>query len=383
MYLHRYPGYGGIENVTTYLSNFLVKYGVSVSIFSFEVQAEKELLLFLDSKIKVYHANDSDDKLSIMRTLESIIETDKIDIVVYQDSYAPIEDYILGVLQKTGVKLCIVEHNVPDCAIRSLKQAYSSKIKWYPTKQWLTYPYRLLKLKKEVRKRHMLLYNWSDKYILLSEKFYPILERLIGNLNESKIWHINNPITIKAPLTDNFNKEKICLFCGRLTAQKGIKYLMDIWCRVEEKNISWKLVIVGDGPLNDYVRLIINERHLKNVILEGFKSDPSPYYSRASILCMCSIFEGWMLSLVEAMVYGCVPITFNSYEAASDIISNGADGILIKPFKVDDYVDNLLKLMNNSGLLHQMSHNAKLSSKRFSIDKIGMEWIHLFNSLKK
>ena len=143
MYLHRYPGYGGIENVTTYLSNFLVKYGVSVSIFSFEVQAEKELLLFLDSKIKVYHANDSDDKLSIMRTLESIIETDKIDIVIYQDSYAPIEDYILGVLQKTGVKLCIVEHNVPDCAIRSLKQAYSLKVKWYPTKQWLTYPYRL------------------------------------------------------------------------------------------------------------------------------------------------------------------------------------------------------------------------------------------------
>lgn len=382
MYLHRYPGYGGIESVTTYISNYLSEKGIKISIFSFLSQNEESLKLLLNNTIKIFHPCKDANDLAIKECLRSILKTENIDIVIFQDSYAVIEQFLLEAIMGTNVKLCTVEHNVPDCFVRSLKQQYSKKLRWYPTKQWLSYVYWLFKTKKNIEERHRLLYNKSDRYVLLSRKFYPILKKIVGRIDDRKLLSINNPITIKVPVESCFMKEKICLFCGRLTSQKGINYLMDVWCRIEYTNPEWKLVIVGDGPLKDFILSTIRDRNLKNITLVGYVSDPSYYYMKASILCMCSIFEGWMLSLVEAMVYGCVPITFNSYESATDIISSGNNGLLIKPFDIQCYVNELQILMNNCDKRHDMSVNAIKSSQRFTIEKIGNEWLMLLNSLK-
>lgn len=381
MYLHRYPGYGGIESVTTHLSNYLVNKGIKISILSFLSQNEESLRLLLNNGIKIFHISKDANNLAIKEYIKYILKTENIDIVIFQDSYAPIERYMLDTLSGTNIKLCTVEHNVPDCFIRSLKQSYSSKLKWYPTKDLLFYIYCLFKVKWMIKKRHRLLYKKSDRYILLSTKFYPVLKKLIGSLDTHKLFSINNPITINIPEESYFEKEKICLFCGRLTEQKGIKYLMDIWSKIEPNNPEWKLVIVGDGPLKDYILSTIKNRELKNITLVGFVNDPSPFYMKASILCMCSIYEGWMLSLIEAMVYGCVPMTFNSYESATDIITSGVNGLLIQPFDIQSYINKLQMLMNNSYKRDYMSVNAIRSSKRFSIEKIGNEWLRLLNSL--
>lgn len=382
MYLYRYPGYGGIESVTTYISNYLSEKGINISIFSFISQDEENLKSFLNHNIKIYHPNKNDNnEFKIKKHLNLILKKEKIDVVIFQDCYASIERILLDVLSDTNIRLCTVEHNAPDCFIKSLKQEYSTKLKWYHIKQWLVYLYNLFKTKNNIRKRHRLLLNKSDRYILLSTKFYPILRNVTGKIDERKLLSINNPITINVPVNRCINKEKICLFCGRLTGQKGIKYLMEIWSRVEPNNPEWKLVIVGDGPLKDFILSTIKNRKLKNVTLVGFVNDPSPFYMKASILCMCSIFEGWMLSLVEAMVYGCVPITFDSYESASDIITSGIDGFLVNPFDINEYVNKLQLLIRISDKRQNMSINAVQNSQRFSIDRIGNEWMTLLESL--
>lgn len=381
MYLYRYPGYGGIESVTTYISNYLSNKGYNLSIFSFISQDRDVLSSLLNKDIKIFHPNESYNEYETKEYLRSILIAEKIEVIIFQDSYAPVEKYLLDVISDSKIKLCTVEHNVPDCFIRGLKQDFSERIKWYPSKQWLSYLYWLYKFKYSIRIRHKLLYEKSDRYVLLSTKFYPVLKRIIGRIDESKLVSINNPITIKIPTANSFKKEKICLFCGRLTAQKGIKYLMDIWSEIECSNPEWKLVVLGDGPLKDFVISTIKKRNFKNITLVGFVSDPSEYYMKASILCMCSVFEGWMLSLVESMVYGCVPITFNSYESATDIISSGINGILIRPFDIQSYVQELQILMSNSDKLNEMSVHAINSTQQFSIDKIGNDWQKLLKSL--
>lgn len=382
MYLNRYPGYGGIEIVTAHLSNYLVTHGVNVSILSFTSQAEELLAARLSGKVKAYHVDASGGKAATVNAIKVVLTKEKIGIVVFQDSYAPIEGYLLEAMRGTGIKLCTVEHNVPDCAVRALRQDYSDRLKPYPTKAWLSYPIRLLKIKSQIKKRHRHLCDVSDKYVLLSAKFYAVLEKLTGSLDRGKVTHINNPITIKPPSGVPFAKEKICLFCGRLSKQKGIKYLVEIWSEIERRGTDWTLVVVGDGPLSQLLRNEIQKRGLKNIKMEGFQSDTSAYYTKASILCMSSIFEGWMLTLVEAMVYGCVPITFNSYEAASDIIIDGENGFLVKPFDVMSYANKLEALMKDTQQLGRISRQATVSSKRFAIDRIGPKWIELFNSLK-
>ena len=47
---------------------------------------------------------------------------------------------------------------------------------------------------------------------------------------------------------------------------------------------------------------------------------PYDYYKKASFICLTSNFEGWGMSLVEGMSYGCVPIVLNSFQATDAFI---------------------------------------------------------------
>lgn len=53
-YITRYPGYGGIENITTLLANHLLMIGYKVSILSFIQQDEINLLNQLNHNVSFY-----------------------------------------------------------------------------------------------------------------------------------------------------------------------------------------------------------------------------------------------------------------------------------------------------------------------------------------
>ena len=113
-------------------------------------------------------------------------------------------------------------------------------------------------------------------------------------------------------------KENTVLFVGRIdNRSKKIFTLLDIWENIDIDD--WKLVIVGDGPDKKEVEKKANK--IKNIEMVGFKV-PDEYYKKASIFCMTSIFEGFPMSLTEAMQNGCVPIIFGSFPAAYDIIKD-------------------------------------------------------------
>ena len=85
--------------------------------------------------------------------------------------------------------------------------------------------------------------------------------------------------------------------------------------------------------------------------------------------------------LVEASVYGCVPILFNSFSSASDIIKDGENGFLIRPFSLTDYADSLKKLILSEDYRCRIATNAEKNAKRFSLLETGGKWIEMFDSV--
>ena len=53
------------------------------------------------------------------------------------------------------------------------------------------------------------------------------------------------------------------------------------------------------------------------------------------------------LVLLEAFNYGCVPILYNTFASASDIVTDGIDGIIVDENSEDAFVSRLQELMNN------------------------------------
>ena len=81
--------------------------------------------------------------------------------------------------------------------------------------------------------------------------------------------------------------------------------------------------------------------------------------------------------LGEAMVYGEVPVLYNSFLAAKDIVVDGKDGFLIEPLNKEEFVQKLLLLMNDSSIRIKMGETAMESIKITASEIVLAMWLDL------
>jgi len=376
-FIDRYPGYGGIESVTSILSNLFVNSGYLVTIVSFK-QENLELLTQLDKRVNLLSLPNK-ELLSNENKLFLISEITKknIDIIIHQHSYAPIFELIVEIKNLIECRIVTFEHNTPDAQIKM----YSNYLKennfnfnWKFNLEKLLYPVSVAKCRMKERKRHRFLLKYSDYYILLSELFVKNFEDITGIKNSKKIVSIPNPL----PETNDFkvlNKQKIILYVGRLDKnQKRVDRLIRIFEKLYINFPDWYLYIIGDGAYREEIEEYVKNKKIDRVIFEGFQLDVSSYYIKASIICLTSNVEGWGLVLSEAMQYGVIPFSFDSFVSVHDLIKNEKTGFIIPSFNEDEYVRKLSCLMNDPENRLQIAKNATLSSQRFNGNKVLLHW---------
>lgn len=375
-YISRYPGYGGIEKVTTYLANYWSNsFNWNIHILSLEQQDLS--LLNLLSKNVTFHTIPEPKELLHKKNLDcinQIIDENKIEYIIYQDSYVN-SHYLLKYLHNPP-SIIVVEHNMPNCSIAQYKFLWHN-IKPNNIKNIIAkclYPYYLLITNIRIKKYHTELYNLSNIYVLLSKEYIPIFKEITSLSDYSKLTWINNPVTNDIITFKKVPKAKNIIFIGRLDLQKGVILLLQIWSQIEKNFPDWKLTIIGDGPQHIEVDQFINKNKLKQIRVLGFQKNINYYLDQSSILCMTSIFEGWPLVLFEAMARGVVPISFNSFMTAKEIIKDNYNGYIIPPFDTNLFVKRLAGLMNNPKDLIEKSNNALTTIKNYSIENISKKW---------
>ena len=102
--------------------------------------------------------------------------------------------------------------------------------------------------------------------------------------------------------------------------------------------------------------------------------DPRPYYRVAAIIALVSPSEGFPMVFAEAMAHGIVPICFDSFSAARDLIRNGDNGALIKPFDLDKYAQELVRLARLLDL-REFGVRSRRSIERFTAERVIPLWI--------
>ncbi len=377
--VHRFIGYGGIEKVTQLLAKELNrKYNHNIWIYSL-IKQETEETQFLSTYYKTIITSYKTPN-DIKAEFNELLKSNNIQIVIFQDSYTHIE-YLLDVVNKNKTKIITVEHNTPDCFIKNHIE-YCNKLKYTPKDliRRLLIPYKRRRLYLNEKSRREKLIKVSDRYILLSPRYRTILKENY-NIESSKVLSITNPIA--NTINIDIQKEKNILFVGRLVKEKGIEYLIDLWTILEKKlPQNWKLQIVGNGELKDYLVKEINNRKLKRIELHNFTSDIQEFYQKSTILCSTSKFEGLPLVLPEAMSFGVIPFAFDSFISIYDIIDNGKNGYIIPHFNTEEYANKIYKYINMP-LEEQIliSKNAIIKSKKFSLEEVTKKWHKLFIEL--
>jgi glycosyltransferase involved in cell wall biosynthesis len=115
--------------------------------------------------------------------------------------------------------------------------------------------------------------------------------------------------------------------------------------------------------------------------LHGSLTDVKDAYLNSSVFTLPSRFEGFGLVIIEAMACGVPVVAFDCENGPRNIITNNQNGILVKPFDVDEYADSLLRLMHDDQLRAQMGSRAYESSKKYMIEDIAVQWKKLFDEV--
>lgn len=92
---------------------------------------------------------------------------------------------------------------------------------------------------------------------------------------------------------------------GRFYEQKNHVFLIKIFEKICEMNKDAVLLLVGDGPLKNNIRKIIEDYHLENrVIFLGVRSDIDRILSAMDVFVLPSLYEGMPNVVIEAQATG-------------------------------------------------------------------------------
>ena len=124
------------------------------------------------------------------------------------------------------------------------------------------------------------------------------------------------------------------------------------------------------------------ELGLKHVSFEG-QVVTKPYYEKAKICCITSTHEAFPLVLVESLFNGVIPIAFNSFPTASQLIRENVNGLLVSPFNINEYSNKLSSLMENNETRLSMMNKRQETLDEISSERVFHKWISMFNQLHK
>lgn len=380
---------GGVKRVSSILGNEWIRHGHSVQFMTYLSGSD---LRFNNIERIVQNFLPNNKVIDCTENFDYFVQyvrENKIDIILHQ--FADSEELTrlcAKVKKETGVKLISTLHfsitHLNDIAKEMFFVKYrlgSNPINYLrDVLLWGNYWLRnRRKIAKENRQKLLEAYHGSDNVMLLSENYISCFEKAVGIKDvENKLVAINNPSVLLEQVIRE--KEKRVLWCGRVEfGMKRVDRMMRIWKRVSQKFPDWQLDIIGSGDI-EFFRNLARKNAIERINIVGF-ANSQEYYDKAAILCMTSSTEGWGMVLVEAQTNGVIPITYNSYASATDIIDDGENGFLVETFDEDEYVEKLMLLMGDEELRFRMAESAMVSVRKFDSKKIAQQWIDLFEKL--
>ena len=225
--------------------------------------------------------------------------------------------------------------------------------------------------------RNLVLYNrldqmalrFSDKIIAVSEQIKDDLEK--SGIKKSKISVIQNAVqTIhKAEnYEENRRKKRLALavkdeefivgYVGRLSDEKGVRYLIEAGMLLMETGIPHKILIIGDGPKRKELEDMVKMKGLEdNIIFTGFQTNIEEWMPALDIFVLPSLTEGTPMALLEAMSFG-IPVVATRVGGVPKVIENGINGILVNSSDSKALAENLKILFHNPSLRKRIAKEA-------------------------
>jgi glycosyltransferase involved in cell wall biosynthesis len=176
------------------------------------------------------------------------------------------------------------------------------------------------------------------------------------------------------------NGNKIVLFVGRITLQKGPDYFVSMAEKVLSHEPNTFFVVSGSGDMEgEMIRQVANRGLSSKFIFCGFLrgEELNKVYKAADIFVMPSVSEPFGLVPLEAMISE-VPVLVSKESGVSEILSSALKSHF---WDIDDMADKVISVLRHKKLQNHLSVNGLQEVKTIHWKAAADSLISLYNSL--
>jgi len=134
-----------------------------------------------------------------------------------------------------------------------------------------------------------------------------------------------------------------------------------------------RLLVVGRGQPNRYLRFIESHGLTRNVEFVGFASgeDLPRYHASADLFCSPATGrESFGLVVMEAMASG-TPVVTTAIPGHQGILTNGVEGLMVEPASAQSLAMAIVRLLSDRSLARAMGAAGRATALQYSWDEVG------------
>ncbi|MEK7509975.1 MAG: glycosyltransferase [Patescibacteria group bacterium] len=175
------------------------------------------------------------------------------------------------------------------------------------------------------------LFHKAACVIVVSRAAGEDLEKHFGVPKEKiEVWY--NPIDLekieqlsREPLEPSFEQlfsHPVVITMGRLSKEKAQWHLLEAFLRVKEGLPGTHLVILGEGEWEKILKELANELGIAELVhFLGWQTNPYKFLAKAKVFVLCSSWEGFPMSIVEAMACGLPVVSTDCTSGPREILA--------------------------------------------------------------
>lgn len=366
---------GGLERVQVTLANALVNHGYDVVVMVFENRLD--LKDELDERVRLIYKPYKPHK--IMKCIpyirnrfydDGMWETRTSAKTLYK-YYVGAEKYDVEIAFFRGTSIKIVSGSTNKNATHiGWVHTDFSKIKGYINS---------FKNFAEVKKA----YSSFDSVVCVSNEAKEGFIKTIGDTGNLKTVYnmVTDEINLKASETPQIKTKKrklnLVIVARLLDNVKGQKRLINSAIALHNEGYDLSLTIVGGGPDEQMLKDEIASKNAEDyIIMTGSQLNPYPYIKNADVLICSSYFEGFNLTVAEALILG-TPVISTNCTGPNEILDHGKYGLIVENSEEGLY-NGIKKVLDNPDLLSQYRKKAKERKEFFNENKIIKQITDLF-----
>lgn len=205
-------------------------------------------------------------------------------------------------------------------------------------------------------------FHAADRVIAISEL---VKRRLVDSygVDPAKIRVVYNTVEYgdgpSGPRERVAEGDRLVLFLGRVTLQKGPDYFLEAAAKVATIVPNARFVVAGTGDM--LPRMVERAAHLgigNKVIFTGFVSrdDGDRLYRMADVFVMPSVSEPFGIVPLEAMKQG-TPVIVSRQSGVSEVIKNA---LKVDFWDVEDLANKIVAALTYNDLHHELRHQGMI-----------------------